>query len=90
MNMTKQRNGFLKAYEEFEKRMKDSVENGFEGNKNPYLLVIDEYTSFCLIEGKEVSEKMSKLLNMAREYNIFLLISANRRRFRPIQIRGER
>lgn len=70
--------GFLNAYKEFEKRMKDSVENGFEGNQNPYLLVIDEYTSFCLIEGKEVLENMSKLLNMAREFNMFLLISANR------------
>lgn len=84
MNMTEQRNGFLKVYEEFEERMKDSIENGFEDNKNPYLVVIDEYTSFCLEEGKEVSGNMSKLLNMAREYNIFLLISANRRGYRPI------
>ena len=64
--------------------------NGFKCNQIPYLLVIDEYTSFCLVEGKEVLENMSKLLNMAREYNIFVIISANRRRLGTIQTWSKR
>lgn len=71
--------GFRKCYNELYERMKDSPE---KWQDKPHIVILDEFPSFVLAQDSKVQDEIlrhtSEILNMAREYSMFPIVSANR------------